>query len=193
MEFKEIERELRLILSSKRYEHSVGVAKAAVSLAKIYKVDQEKAYLAGLMHDCAKELNISYQLVLAMQSKVGFDISQIPYPPIYHGPAGSVYAVKKFSVEDEDVLRAVALHILGDIGMSSLEKIIFVSDYFEENRKYPCKEEIKAAAFQSLDKAMILGCDVSINYLLSAGKKVHHKMIKIREYYIEKYKEEKHC
>lgn len=193
MEFKEIERELRLTLSAKRYEHSVGVANAAVSLAKIYKVDQGKAYLTGLMHDCAKELNIAYQLVLAMQAKVGFDVSQIPYPPIYHGPAGSVYAVKRFSVEEEDVLRAVSLHILGDIGMSSLEKIIFVSDYFEENRKYSCKEEIKEAAFQSLDKAMVLGCDVSINYLLSTGKKVHPKMIRIREYYIEKYKEEKNC
>ena len=193
MGFNGIEKELRLTLSAKRYEHSVGVAKAAVSLAKIYNVDQEKAYLAGLMHDCAKELNISYQLVLAMKAKVGFDVSQIPYPSIYHGPAGSVYAVKRFSVEDEDVLRAVSLHILGNIGMSGLEKIIFVSDYFEENRKYPYKEEIKAAAFQSLNKAMVLGCDVSINYLLSTGKKVHPKMIKIREYYMEKYKEEKHC
>ena len=40
-------------LSKKRYEHSLLVAKEAKSLAKIYHVDEEKAYLEGLIKRAA--------------------------------------------------------------------------------------------------------------------------------------------
>ena len=46
---------LKSNLSEKRFEHTMGVAKTAVELAKIYSADAEKAYLAGLLHDCYKE------------------------------------------------------------------------------------------------------------------------------------------
>ena len=49
-------------LSKKRYNHSVNVAGAALELARRYGGDADKAYVAGLLHDCAKDLDISKQL-----------------------------------------------------------------------------------------------------------------------------------
>lgn len=189
----DIEMELKRILSPERFKHSVGVAEAAAKLAELNGVNEDKAYLAGLVHDCAKELSRAYQLVLAMKAKNGFDISQLPYPFLYHGPAGSVYAKEHFSIEDEDILRAISLHVLGNVNMNSLEKIVFVADYIEVNRKFSWREKIWKVAFEDLDKAVILGCETTIHYLTSNRKIVHPKMIKTKEYYDKKFKEEKHC
>ena len=41
-------------LSEERYKHSLGTADSAKLLAEKYGQDCEKAYLAGLLHDCAK-------------------------------------------------------------------------------------------------------------------------------------------
>ena len=56
MEYKEIEANVKKILSEYRFTHSVGVAKKAVELAKIYGVDEEIAKKIGIAHDVAKEM-----------------------------------------------------------------------------------------------------------------------------------------
>ena len=51
---KNINQELKNILSKDRYEHTLGVASTAICLAMRYEYDLEKAEVAGLLHDCAK-------------------------------------------------------------------------------------------------------------------------------------------
>lgn len=51
----EIKADLKKILSQKRYIHSLGVADEAERLARRYGANPDKAFLAGLVHDCAKE------------------------------------------------------------------------------------------------------------------------------------------
>ena len=41
-------------LTEERYEHSIGTAECAAELAERFGLDREKAYLCGLIHDCAK-------------------------------------------------------------------------------------------------------------------------------------------
>lgn len=41
-------------LSEKRYLHSIGTAEYAENLARSLGLDEQKAYIAGLLHDCAK-------------------------------------------------------------------------------------------------------------------------------------------
>ena len=48
---------MRSRLSDKRYEHTLNVKKMAVKLAKIYGEDEERAALAALLHDSAKEIS----------------------------------------------------------------------------------------------------------------------------------------
>ena len=57
MDIKKIEKDLKTTLSPNRYKHSLLVAKKAKELAKIYHIDENKAYLTGLIHDIAKELS----------------------------------------------------------------------------------------------------------------------------------------
>ena len=50
--FKE---KLKSEVKASRYEHSLSVMNFSVELAKYYGVDEEKARVAGLLHDCAKD------------------------------------------------------------------------------------------------------------------------------------------
>ena len=48
-------------LSEYRFNHSIKVGKRARELARIYGLDEEKAYLAGILHDITKETDYSLQ------------------------------------------------------------------------------------------------------------------------------------
>ena len=49
---------LRKELSAHRYRHCVNVARCAVKLAHLCAVPEYKAAIAGLLHDCARELDV---------------------------------------------------------------------------------------------------------------------------------------
>lgn len=43
-------------MSAKRYKHTVSMAKLAKEIAKSNGIDETKAYVAGMLHDIAKEM-----------------------------------------------------------------------------------------------------------------------------------------
>ena len=55
-----IKEDLKKNLKKSRYEHSLSVANTAKKLARIYGVDEDKAYVAGLVHDCAKSVSYTH-------------------------------------------------------------------------------------------------------------------------------------
>ena len=57
MNIEVIEKNIKDMLPQKRYKHSVNVANCATKLSEIYGYNKEKAYIAGIAHDCAKYLN----------------------------------------------------------------------------------------------------------------------------------------
>ena len=54
---EKIKKSLKKKLDSDRYQHTLGVAYTAICLAMRYEVDLEQAELAGLLHDCAKNIS----------------------------------------------------------------------------------------------------------------------------------------
>lgn len=56
MTIDEIRDKLQKVLSPKRFKHSLGVMETAVKLASKFGVDVKKAELAGILHDCAREI-----------------------------------------------------------------------------------------------------------------------------------------
>ena len=121
-------------LNYKRFVHTLSVAGTAASLAMCYGADLEKAEMAGLLHDCAKCIDVRKMQRLC--EKAGLEVS--PYErnssSLLHSKAGSVLAAEKYGYDDPDMLNAIRYHTTGRPGMSLLEKIIFVSDYIEPGR-----------------------------------------------------------
>ena len=67
---------LKSTLSEKRYKHSLGVCDEAVKLAEKYGADTEKAYTAGILHDCAKGYDTDEQIKLCQKYGVVLDDSE---------------------------------------------------------------------------------------------------------------------
>ncbi len=68
--------QLSIFLSPKRLQHSLRTAQLASNLAKHYNVSIELAYLAGLLHDIAKDLH-------KKNFSKYFSANKIPYLKIY--------------------------------------------------------------------------------------------------------------
>lgn len=127
---------LRKNLSDERYSHSLGSADAALMLAKQYGIDSEKAYLAGLVHDCAKNTDNNKLLdLIKNEIKTGFDECELKNPKVYHAIAAPYIAKKEFEIEDDEILNAIRLHTIGSVDMTLFDKIIFLADKIEQNTR----------------------------------------------------------
>lgn len=154
-DYTEIEDWLRTNLTNERFEHSFGTAECAAELAEKYGLDKERAYFAGLIHDCAKCLSESEMKNIL--NKVNLTDGEINNPKTYHAPAGAYLARELFHVEDEEILSAVRWHTLGKIDMTLFEKIIFLADKLESRtRPASYTKPISKELEKSLDRAIFV-------------------------------------
>lgn len=171
MDIKEIETDLSNKLSKKRFIHTLGVVNSAMYLAKKYGANIEDAHLAALLHDCAKEIPL-----LEMRDLVAdlpCDQDMLHSGALLHGLAGMVLANTQYGVTNPDILEAIRVHTTGKENMSKLDKIIFLADYIEPNRKFPGVNEIRLAAEQSLDAGVLCGFDMTIRHLIDSGDSIY--------------------
>ena len=150
-------------------------------LAKIYKVDVEKAKIAGLLHDNAKEM--SPEEMLDYVKKNNIEITEIEKinTPILHGKIGADIAKKKYGV-DKQIEDAIKYHTTTNIKMDTLAKILYVSDKIEMNRmsdEYNIQEE-REVAKKDLDRAVLMIIDSNIESLIKKGKLIEQESIETR-------------
>ena len=163
-------KELKNVLPSKRYNHTLGVMYTACSMAMCHGEDVVKAQYAGLLHDCAKYLSGEEKIELCKQN--GISISSLEYKntELLHAKVGALFAEKKYGITDNDILEAIRWHTTGKPDMTLLEQILFVADYIEPNRKMlPNMETIRYYAFHNLSKCIVLIIENTLQYL--EGKK----------------------
>ncbi len=160
-------------LTERRFIHSLNVADSAKELALIYGCDPEKAYTAGLIHDCCKDEPAGLQLSYMIENGVELSKWEINVPKLYHAMCGKVYAEKEFGITDEDMLNAVRYHTTGRKNMSLLEKVIFIADFISAERNYNGVEIMREKAKRSLDEAIVEGLGFTIKDLIDGEKIVH--------------------
>ena len=131
-------------LNEERYIHSLGTADCARELAGKYNLDPEKAYFAGLLHDCAKCFSTE-KLKEIIDKNLSVEACEMLNYKTLHAPVSAYVAEKDFGVKDEEILSAIRWHTLGKINMTDFEKIIFLADKIEPNtRDKEYSEEIKS-------------------------------------------------
>lgn len=156
MEYKEIENDVKSVLSEYRFTHSLGVAKKAIELAKIYGVQEEIAKKVGIAHDIAKEMTDEEMIEYAKANNIRIDEIETVKPSLLHGKIGADIAAKKFGFT-QDMINAIKWHTTGRENMSMLEKIIYVADKTEENRKGTRfnLEKSRELSTQNIDETLI--------------------------------------
>ena len=181
----EMREKLRERLSDRRYEHSLGVEYTAACMAMCHGLDVEKAAIAGLLHDCAK--NYSADDKIAKCIKYGLPISDYERsnPELLHAKLGAAVAKDKFKIKDHEILSAITWHTTGCPNMSELDKVIYVADFIEPNRKFlPEMDEIRKEAFTDLDKSFLHILKNILDYLHRKGSVVDKITEQTYEYYI---------
>ena len=154
-ELEKYQKKLQRHLDKGRYEHTLGVMYTSASLAMAYHYDIEKAMLAGLLHDCAK--NVPNDKKLELCKKHHIEVTQVERenPFLLHAKVGAWIAKKKYDVKDEEILHAIQVHTTGEPAMGTLDMILFVADYIEPHRdKASNLPQIREMAFQNLERAV---------------------------------------
>ena len=163
--FTEYKRLLREKLDDYRFLHSLNVADSAASLARFYGADEEKAYLAGLLHDIMKNENDEEMLKCMAKGGIILSRTEKANPKLWHAMAGECCLRAELGITDEEILSSVRYHTTGKAGMSLFDKIIYVADYISAERSYPDVEVMRSLSYTAgLDEA----CLYSLQYTLKS-------------------------
>jgi len=169
-----IDEYLRKNLSPQRYNHTQGVADQAVKLAKLYNADENKAYVAGLLHDIAKEIPKEQKLTLCAEYGIEVDSIMHDQPDLTHSFLSAAIAKSLFGIDDNDMLNAISYHTTGRHGMSLLEKILLLADITEPNRGRSKEiDQLRQLAQVNLNKAVHMSIKIKLDFAVTQGKLIH--------------------
>lgn len=142
-------------MSQKRFNHTLGVEKCAGWLGTVLLPDlTEELSAAALLHDIAKEVPRDVQLSLMKSLDFNFTEEDFATPLAFHSFAGAALIKRDFpEYATDNILSAVFYHTLGSPDMSLFDRIIFISDFIEENRTYPSCIETREFLVNALNKA----------------------------------------
>jgi predicted HD superfamily hydrolase involved in NAD metabolism len=183
-------RTLEQELSYKRFIHTLSVAGIASALAMCYGADVEKAETAGLLHDCAKCIDVRKMQRVCERAGLSVSSFEENSGSLLHSKAGSVLAAEKYGITDQDMINAIRYHTTGRPGMSLMEKIIFVADYIEPGRfTAPNLPVVRRLAFSDIDEALMKILYDTLVYLNSTGMPVDPMTQKTYDYYKQIFEE----
>ena len=174
MTIDEMRRKLQGRLKASRFAHSIGVADTAVKLAKRFGVNTDKAYIAGLLHDCAREFEDSQLPEEA--NKRGIEIGEVErfMPLLLHSYIGAMMVKEIYGVDDPEISQAIWRHTVGGSNMTALDKIIYFADMIEPRRNYPGVDHLRElAATATLDEMMLEGLSESIIFIIQKHSLIH--------------------
>lgn len=172
MKRDKMEYKLKKELDHQRFVHTLGVEETAIEMARLFGEDEEKAALAGLLHDCAKCMPLSQMIKAARHEDV--DDVMKESKALMHAVAGRCVARDIYHVEDPEVLDAIRWHTTGRGEMSALEKIIYLADMIEPNRKpFEGLETLRGLCREDLDRAMHTALRMSLEHVQRQGKTLH--------------------
>lgn len=189
---EQMREKLKTMLTDHRYTHSLGVEETALKMAEIFGVDKEKTEIAALLHDCAKQIPHKEQLLMCQEYGIALDEIKEKQLGLLHAELGAYLAEHDFGVKDKEILDAIRYHTLGRENMTDVEKILYLSDIIEPNRRiFDGLEDLRALCFCNLDMALLAGFRLSISHINRTGAILHPQTIAAEKYIREKLRKEK--
>lgn len=184
-------------LKPQRYQHCLRVSEEAVRIGKMVGADPEKCRIAGLFHDCGKDVSV-HQLYWLDPGLIEMGKAENGgNPAIVHGPAGAVIATKKYGIIDSEILEAIRCHVTGAPDMGVVAQAVFVADYTEPGRRGESFDRIRQAlegrgdAGKKLVNAVVTACDESIAYVLTKGEILSPATVETRNSFLIRKEENK--
>ena len=163
---------IKSMMKETRFNHSCSVAHLAYNIAKKHQLDYSRAYIAGILHDIAKDIDKNESLTLMKQYFPDFvDIGAFSY----HQFLGAKFAKEQFGVVDEEILGAIMAHTTGKADMTWLEKLIYASDKIDPNRDYDSSDLI-AAMDKGVDEGFLTVLEANRDFLTKKHKDINNRL-----------------
>ena len=169
---KELIAKVKEQVSEKQFKHILGVEQAALELARANDYELEKASVAALVHDYAKERSDSEFKALIVQTGLEQDLLNWNNF-IWHGVVGAEIIKKELKITDEEILNAVRRHTVGAKEMTMLDQIVYVADYIEPGRDFPGVDQARQLAAESLRAAVEFETKHTLLYLMNNDKTIY--------------------
>ena len=169
------------MMRAKRIPHVMGVEEEAVKLAQRWGVDPELARRAGILHDCTKYYELPEQLDICEEYGVRLDALEQKAVKLLHSKTGACIARGVFGQPDA-VYDAIFWHTTGKADMTTLEKVLYIADYMEPNRDFDGVERLRHLAYTDLDKAMLLGVEMTIQEMQQRQVPIHTNTLQARDW-----------
>ncbi|WP_251547989.1 bis(5'-nucleosyl)-tetraphosphatase (symmetrical) YqeK [Limosilactobacillus caecicola] len=188
---EELVARLREALSPKRFAHVCRVEQTAIQLAEQNGVDVEKASIAGLCHDYAKQ-RPDQDFIDVIHAKQ-MDPDLLNYGnAIWHGVVGAEMIKDELGVGDEDILNAIRQHTVGSNYMTKLAQIVYMADYIEPGRDFPGVEAARQITAQDLGAGVAYQTQHTLEYLIHKGQPVYPQTLVTYNAWVPKYQKENH-
>lgn len=127
-------------MKEKRWRHTCSVAKLAQEIAKSNHLNDRQAYIAGMFHDVAKEMD--YEQSLSIMKKQFPQYIDKPVA-IWHQWLSRYVTEKEFLVDDAVILKAIEDHTTASLNISAIGKCVYVADKLDPLRGYDSSMQIK--------------------------------------------------
>lgn len=177
---------LKAALTDSRFQHVLRVEQTAIKLAKKNQVNPERASIAGLVHDYAKQ-RPDQDFISA--------INHYQLPPIllnygnaiWHGMVGWLFVKNELQINDIEVLNAVKYHTVGHQYMTPLEQIVYMADYIEPGRDFSGVDEARKITFDNLQEGVAYQTKQTLSYLIAHNKPVFPQTINTYNSWVPKF------
>jgi predicted HD superfamily hydrolase involved in NAD metabolism len=179
---EEAEAFARSRLSEKRYGHTLRVAGTAEELARAHGLDENRARLAALLHDAARETGPEEFLRLADEWDLPVGEPERESPKLLHGPVAAGLAERELGIEDEEVLESVRAHTTGKPEMGPLALVLYVADKIEPARDYPSVGRLRELARKDLHWAAAEALRRAIAHNEERGRDTHPASLQTLEW-----------
>ena len=172
------------MVKAKRVPHIRGTEEEAVRLAKHWGADEVLARRAGILHDCTKYWELEPHLEICDKYGVELDELERKAVKLLHSKSGACIAKEIFGEPDE-VFDAIFWHTTGKADMTLLEKILYIADYMEPCRNFEGVELMRHLAYTDLDKAMLLGVNMTVEDMQERGVPIHKNTLGAHDWLVE--------
>ncbi len=156
-------KKVKKYISEKRFEHSFSVGLLAKEIAEIHHLDESVAFIAGLLHDIAKDIDkVDARALMNKYYKTYSSLDEYAY----HQFLSEIIIRSDFNIDDKNILKAVKTHCTGDLNMNAYQKLIYACDKIDPLRGYDSKYMIDALK-KDLDEGFKLVLSENIKFLNS--------------------------
>ncbi|MCD8027547.1 MAG: nicotinate-nucleotide adenylyltransferase [Erysipelotrichaceae bacterium] len=131
---------IQIHMKEKRWKHSCSVANLAKDFANSNGLNGKQAYIAGILHDIAKELD----------HDTAADLMTKYYPEyihmseaIWHQWLSSYIAKNIYLIDDNVILKAIEDHTTASTSMSAIGKCLYCADKLDPLRGYDSSKQIE--------------------------------------------------